>query len=259
MSKKLILSLLVLSVLVIGSAVWIRSRSDALNATLSRTPGPSNLTVDGTEFLNLLNQERQSKGLGVLQTNDSLCKIATARAEELVDNHQESSINESYNHSGLTKYDSWYSGTWQEDTGTFLVGRLSTEQMLESFLNSPPHQKSLDNPSYTQGCAITNSDIIDVIVGTAVVSPVATTQPASSNDLMVCYPAPQQGTLHPLFCGTPNMSTPYWCNLLVYPATTNPSNAVCGYQNQPNSVRQCWFNAITPYVPGGPVGYAGCR
>lgn len=73
---------------------------------------------------------------------------------------------------------------------------------------------------------------------------------------MICYPAPVEGVLHPLYCGNPNMSAPYWCNLAPYPATTNPAHAVCGYKNQPDSVRQC----LISFTSGSTniVGYMTC-
>lgn len=102
------------------------------------------------------------------------------------------------------------------------------------------------------------------IVTTPTTSPVTyapTSQPvvAASGEPMVCYPAPQEGILRPLYCGTPNMTNPYWCNLAPYPATTNPSPAVCGYKNEPDSIRQCLFTANINYAPGSIIGYMACR
>lgn len=89
--------------------------------------------------------------------------------------------------------------------------------------------------------------------------PKTSSQIPATGEPMICYPAPQEGILHPMFCGTPNMSAPYWCNLQVYPPTYNPFPAFCGYKNQPNSVRQCLFNAVISYNPGGAVGYMSCN
>ena len=109
----------------------------------------------------------------------------------------------------------------------------------------------------------------DTPVPTAIPTPVPTTsiqtnpkinsQIPATGEPMICYPAPQEGILHPMFCGTPNMNAPYWCNLQVYPPTYNPFPAFCGYKNQPNSVRPCLFNAVISYTPGGAVGYMSCN
>jgi len=112
---------------------------------------PSNIffaDITKSNLISMLNQTRQSLGLGTLTENAKLDQAAELKAEDMVQNGY-------FNHtspSGVTPWH-WFmqSGYNYKYAGENLaIGYFESEEVYTAWLNSPSHKENIVNPHYTE-------------------------------------------------------------------------------------------------------------
>ena len=118
------------------------------------TSQASLLTADEKKMLDLINQERQQRGLAPLKVNGELVKVARAKAKDMIDNNYFSHYSPTYGSPAdmLKKF-----GISYRIMGENLAGNSSVEGAHRSLMNSAGHRANILNSQFGQvGIGIVN-------------------------------------------------------------------------------------------------------
>lgn len=121
--------------------------ADYYNTSPTITPSPHPL--DPLKVLTLINDHRKSKGLGILSFDESMCKFANTRLEQIKTN---------YSHDGFypavkKAYEYTYAGE------NLASGYTTEDGVVYGWIMSPKHLENIENPHYTRSCVASGSDL----------------------------------------------------------------------------------------------------
>ncbi|KYG32392.1 CAP domain-containing protein [Alkalihalobacillus trypoxylicola] len=107
----------------------------------------ANVTQEEQEMVNLVNQERQQRGLAPLTINNELTKVARVKAQDMIDNnyfdHQSPTYGSPFdmlNHFGIS----------YRTAGENLAGNQSVGAAHQALMNSQGHRENILNSNYTE-------------------------------------------------------------------------------------------------------------
>lgn len=105
------------------------------------------LTAEEQQMVNLVNQERESRGLQPLKANLELTEVARVKAQDMIDNNYFSHQSPTYgspfdmmNHFGIS----------YRTAGENLAGNQTVERAHQALMNSDGHRANILNANYTE-------------------------------------------------------------------------------------------------------------
>lgn len=119
----------------------------------TNTPVPQSCSPSGnnsfeSQLINLINQERTSRGIGTLSANSQLTTAALNHSEDMA-------CNDFFSHTGSNGSTPWarmaaagYSGSAMAEN--IAAGQGSAQQVFDGWMNSSGHRDNMLNPTYTQ-------------------------------------------------------------------------------------------------------------
>lgn len=110
-------------------------------------PKGSSLTAQEQRMLDLVNQERQQRGLPALRVDAGLESVARAKAHDLVDNHYFSHQSPTYG----SPFDMMRQfGVTYRTAGENLAGNQTVDAAHQALMNSSGHRANILSPNYTR-------------------------------------------------------------------------------------------------------------
>jgi uncharacterized YkwD family protein len=111
------------------------------------TPAPSNVgaTADEQAMLDLVNKARADAGLGALQFDAELLKVARLKAKDMVDNNYFSHQSPTYG----SPFDMMRQfGVSFKTAGENIAGNQTVDAAFKAWMNSPGHKANILNGNY---------------------------------------------------------------------------------------------------------------
>jgi len=182
---------------------------------------PSNIffaDITRSNLVSMLNQTRQSLGLGTLTENAKLDQAAELKAEDMVQNGY-------FNHTSPSGTTPWY---WFTQSGynykyageNLAIGYFESEEVYTAWLNSPSHKENIVNPHYTEvgtavleGFGSNNAIVVVQLFGSQKIvkaTNTATTKPtvATTTEATTTTPAVETTTTPEAETTTENVASP---------------------------------------------------
>lgn len=105
------------------------------------------LTAEEQQMVNLVNAERQKRGLQPLKVNLELTKVARVKAKDMIDNNYFSHHSPTYG----SPFDMMRQfGISYRTAGENLAGNQTVERAHQALMNSDGHRANILNPNYTE-------------------------------------------------------------------------------------------------------------
>lgn len=136
--------------------ILVTSEEDATIETSSEFSNSNTLTVEETEFLNLINSNRKNNGLSELKIDYEVQNLARLKAEDLVKNNYFSHVSEEYGDmpSMLKDFNISY-----KTVGENIAGNKTLSGAIEAWMNSESHKTNILSKDYNYtGIAIAESE-----------------------------------------------------------------------------------------------------
>lgn len=111
-------------------------------------PNISDVKSIENEVINLVNRERQSRGLSPLSYNWELSRVARYKSQDMIDKNYFSHTSPTYGSpfKMMTDFGINYSYAGEN----IAMGQRSATEVMDGWMNSPGHRKNILSPNYTQ-------------------------------------------------------------------------------------------------------------
>ncbi|WP_368491086.1 CAP domain-containing protein [Clostridium sp. BJN0013] len=125
------------------------------NGQTSTTPKPaensgqaSTIDAEANEVIRLVNVERSKNGLSPLNANAELSKVATAKAQDMIDNSYFSHTSPTYGSpfDMMKKFGISYTAAGEN----IAYGQKNAAEVMNSWMNSPGHRANILNSNFTE-------------------------------------------------------------------------------------------------------------
>lgn len=152
----------------VGGGVWLKTRLDAQAAAGAAQEQPESKydvgPPDAQEILELVNKERARIGVAPLEVDPRINASAQEKADDMVNRNYRDHVSPEgihgyelvFKHTGGECRRASENLTWRTDNSS-----ATSRDAFNSWMNSEPHRKALQNPKYTKtGIGVKNGVVV---------------------------------------------------------------------------------------------------